>query len=60
MNDILKDQYGVLCQKLGDATYRLQLLQSNISELQEQIKALNVLNAQLMAKQASIEPVEPK
>jgi len=53
MTENLKQQYAHLCQKLGDATYRLNLLQSEISELQEQLKAVNVLNASLIAYESA-------
>lgn len=53
MTENLKQQYANLCQKLGDATYRLNILQSEISELQEQLKAINVLNASLIAYESA-------
>lgn len=47
----LKDQYSSLCQRLGDSTYKRDILDQEIEELKNQIKGLNVVNAALQLEQ---------
>jgi prefoldin subunit 5 len=46
----LQDQYSALCQRLGDAIYKKSILDAEITELQAQIKSLNLLNASIQLK----------
>ena len=49
----LQEQYSALCQRLGDAIYKKSIIESEISELQAQLKALNVLNAMQASKKSA-------
>lgn len=47
----IKDQYASLCQRLGDSTYKRDILDQEIEELKNQIKGLNVVNSALQMEQ---------
>lgn len=46
----IKEQYVLLCQRLGDSLYKKSILDQEIQDLQNQIKGLNLANAALQEK----------
>lgn len=56
---LLNRKYSQLCQQLGDATYRLGLLQSQIESLKQEIKTLDALVPELKAMTKALSSTIP-
>lgn len=52
---MITDQYAALCQRLGDSIYKKSVLDREITEIQNQLQALNLVNASLQSKSNFLE-----